>query len=66
VHASNAITPSAVPLDASGKASERLFAIGPMCRGTLPEIMFVRDIRTQCATLATQILSDERAGIAVA
>jgi uncharacterized NAD(P)/FAD-binding protein YdhS len=61
-----AVTPGGVPLEASGRAAERLFAIGPICRGTLLEIMVVRDIRTQCANLAAQLLTREKAGIAVA
>lgn len=61
-----AVTPNGVPLDASGRATERLFAIGPLCRGALLEIMVVRDIRTQCAILATQLLSRAKAGMAAA
>jgi len=61
-----AVTPKGVPLDASGRTTERLFAIGPLCRGALLEIMVVRDIRTQCATLATQLLGRVKAGMAAA
>lgn len=66
VGAGIAVTPNGVPLDASGRATERLFAIGPLCRGALLEIMVVRDIRTQCATLATQLLSRAEAGMVAA
>jgi uncharacterized NAD(P)/FAD-binding protein YdhS len=59
-----AVTPTGVPLDASGRSTERLFAIGPLCRGTLLEIMVVRDIRTQCAALAAQLLIQDKARIA--
>jgi uncharacterized NAD(P)/FAD-binding protein YdhS len=61
-----AVTPQSVVLDASGKAAERLFALGPICRGTLLEVVVARDVRTQCANLASRLLVDERARAEVA
>lgn len=55
-----AVTMDGIPLDASGRTAERLFAIGPICRGSLLEIMVVRDVRTQCATLASRLLAGEK------
>jgi uncharacterized NAD(P)/FAD-binding protein YdhS len=42
---------------ASGIASERLFAVGPLTRSAFWEIVAVPDIRHQCADLATRILA---------
>ncbi len=61
-----AVTMDGVPLDTFGRPAERLFAVGPICRGTLLEIMVVRDIRTQCAALADRLLAKEEMGVAVA
>jgi uncharacterized NAD(P)/FAD-binding protein YdhS len=61
-----AVTPDSIPRDAKGRATEGLFAVGPICRGTLLEIMVVRDIRTQCAALATRLLAQEKANMAAA
>ncbi|MFL6652256.1 MAG: FAD/NAD(P)-binding protein [Sulfurifustaceae bacterium] len=55
-----AVTPDSVPLDASARAAERLFALGPVCRGSLLEIVVARDIRTQCAKVAARLLSAEK------
>ncbi len=38
-----------------GNASDRLFAVGPICRSALWEITAVPDIRTQCESLARRI-----------
>jgi uncharacterized NAD(P)/FAD-binding protein YdhS len=43
-------------LDASGRPSRRLFAVGPLTRGAFLEIDAVPDIRMQCARLARHIL----------
>jgi uncharacterized NAD(P)/FAD-binding protein YdhS len=42
-------------LDAEGRASERLFAIGPVTKGTFWESVAVPDIRTQAARVAALI-----------
>ena len=51
-----AVAPDGALIDAAGRTAERLFSVGPPCRGTLLEITAVRDIRTQCAALAAQLL----------
>ncbi|HEV7369278.1 FAD/NAD(P)-binding protein [Arenibaculum sp.] len=47
--------------DAEGHPLKRLFAVGPVCRGSLLEIIAIRDIRTQCATLASRLLGGTEA-----
>lgn len=42
-------------LDAAGKASERLYAIGPVTRGTFWESVAVPDIRAQAAQIAARL-----------
>lgn len=49
------VTTNCAVIDANGKVSDRLFAVGPLTRGTFFEIDAVPDIRTQCAWLARQI-----------
>ena len=44
-----------------GQPSERLYAIGPLTRGTFFEINAIPDIRLQCATLARSLTA--RAGL---
>ncbi|WP_316224621.1 MULTISPECIES: FAD/NAD(P)-binding protein [unclassified Bradyrhizobium] len=61
-----AVSMEGVPFDANGRPAERLFAVGPICRGTLLESMVVRDIRTQCAALADRLLAKERIGVVAA
>lgn len=39
-----------------GKASGKLFAVGPVTRGTFWEIVAVPDIRIQCADLARHLM----------
>lgn len=51
-------------IDATGRASERLFAVGPLCRGALWEMIAVPDIRQQCAELADQLKTSGRVRIA--
>jgi uncharacterized NAD(P)/FAD-binding protein YdhS len=60
-----AVTPGGAVLDASGCPAPRLFALGPICRGTLLEIVVARDVRTQCANLARRLLVEERTGTEV-
>ncbi|MEV5323030.1 FAD/NAD(P)-binding protein [Nonomuraea sp. NPDC052634] len=43
-------------LDASGRPSDRLFALGPLLRGTLYETTAVPEIRAQAAALAPRLL----------
>lgn len=43
-------------IDARGRRSERIFAIGPLTRGALFEIDAVPDIRVHCAALAADIV----------
>jgi len=42
-------------VDAAGRASRRLFAVGPISRATFWEIVAIPDIRVQCAELADRI-----------
>ncbi|HTV69264.1 MAG TPA: FAD/NAD(P)-binding protein [Rhizobiaceae bacterium] len=49
------VTTNCAVIDANGKASDRLLAVGPLTRGTFFEIDAVPDIRTQCAWLARQL-----------
>lgn len=48
-------TPDGAVIDAAGGVSDRVFAIGPLTRGTLFEIEAVPDIRVQAATLAARL-----------
>jgi len=43
-------------VSAAGQPAERLFAIGPLTRGTFFEIEAIPDIRVQCAELAQRLL----------
>jgi uncharacterized NAD(P)/FAD-binding protein YdhS len=43
-------------LDSSGRASQRLFAIGPVCKGRLWESTAVPELRVQAANLASCLL----------
>ncbi len=45
-------------ISAGGTTAERLFAIGPLTRGTFFEIEAVPDIRVQCAELAERLLHE--------
>ena len=44
-------------VDADGKPSRHLLAVGPLTRGRFFEIEAVPDIRVQCAGIAKQILA---------
>ncbi|HEY1722037.1 MAG TPA: FAD/NAD(P)-binding protein [Magnetospirillaceae bacterium] len=58
------LSPRSALIDADGKASRRLFALGPPTRGLLWESTAVPDIRKQCARFARQ-LGEDIARIAV-
>jgi uncharacterized NAD(P)/FAD-binding protein YdhS len=49
------VTPGCAIVNAEGAASTRLFAIGPLTRGTFFEIEAIPDIRTQCSALARRL-----------
>jgi len=49
------VTPDCAIVDASGKPSATLYAVGPLTRGTFFEIDAVPDIRTQSARLAQRL-----------
>jgi uncharacterized NAD(P)/FAD-binding protein YdhS len=55
------VTESCALVDRSGRASQHMFAVGPITRGRFWEIMAVPDIRVQCANLAAAIASTESA-----
>ncbi|SDJ25672.1 Uncharacterized NAD(P)/FAD-binding protein YdhS [Nonomuraea maritima] len=48
--------PDGAVLDADGRPSDHLFALGPLLRGTLYETTAVPEIRTQAAALAPRLL----------
>lgn len=50
------VTESCALIDAGGTASDKLFAVGPLTRGTFFEIEAIPDIRAQCARLARKLL----------
>lgn len=49
------VTTGCAVIDAGGKASDRIFAIGPLTRGTFFEIDAVPEIRVQAARLAARL-----------
>lgn len=49
------VTPDCAIVDAGGKASATLYAVGPLTRGTFFEIDAVPDIRLQAARLAARL-----------
>ncbi|MDF5758001.1 FAD/NAD(P)-binding protein [Spongiactinospora sp. TRM90649] len=49
-------SPDGAVLDAAGRPGERLFALGPLLRGTLYETTAVPEIRAQAAALAPHLL----------
>lgn len=51
------VTEASEVISAAGVPADRLFAIGPLTRGTFFEIEAIPDIRVQCAELATRLLS---------
>ena len=53
------VTECCALIDQSGRASQRLFAVGPITRGRFWEIMAVPDIRVQC-DLATAIIASDQ------
>lgn len=50
------VTPTNEVISAKGVPADRLFAIGPLTRGTFFEIEAIPDIRLQCAGLAERLL----------
>ena len=48
--------PTGTPLDRLGRRDGRLSAIGPIGKGSLLEIIAIRDIRVQCAELASRLV----------
>lgn len=52
------VTESCEVVSTDGTPSERLFAIGPLTRGTFFEIEAIPDIRVQCAELAGRLLRE--------
>lgn len=52
------VTEACEVISAAGITAERLFAIGPLTRGTFFEIEAVPDIRVQCAELAERLLHE--------
>jgi len=49
------VTDTGAVIDADGRASERLFAIGPPSRAAFWEMIAIPDIRDQCAELARRL-----------
>ena len=49
------VTPDCAVIDAAGTPSDRLFAVGPLTRGTFFEIDAIPEIRVQCARLAERL-----------
>ena len=56
------VTPDGALVDPGGRASDRLFGLGPVTAGTFWEITAVPDIRTQAARLAGTLLARATAG----
>lgn len=50
------VTAECAVIDAQGTPSDRLYAVGPLTRGTFFEIDAVPDIRVQCARLARRLV----------
>ena len=57
-------TPDARIIDADGRVSDRLWAIGPCARAALWEITAIPDIRLQCARLAQSLGVSNAAALA--
>lgn len=49
------VTPGCAVIGAGGVASNKLYAVGPLTRGTFFEIDAIPDIRAQCSRLAKQL-----------
>jgi uncharacterized NAD(P)/FAD-binding protein YdhS len=56
------VTGDGAAIDRDGRASGRLFAVGPITRGAFWESTAVPDIRIQCEALAKHILQTVRVG----
>jgi uncharacterized NAD(P)/FAD-binding protein YdhS len=50
------VTSDCAIIDARGRPSPRLFAVGPLTRGRFWETIAIPDIRMQCADLAVRLL----------
>lgn len=55
LHIGMDVTTECQVLDVNGEPSPRLFAVGPLTRGTFFEIEAIPDIRVQCAALAARL-----------
>lgn len=51
------VTTGCAVVDAEGKASRRLYAVGPLTRGAFFEIDAIPEIRVQCAELAERLIA---------
>lgn len=51
------VTPELNVVSAAGKASPRIFAVGPLTRGQFFEIEAIPDIRRQCVDLAARLVA---------
>jgi uncharacterized NAD(P)/FAD-binding protein YdhS len=58
------VTPDLRLICPDGRANQRLFAIGPITKGTFWETTAVPDIRVQGRALATQLLGEDIASAA--
>jgi uncharacterized NAD(P)/FAD-binding protein YdhS len=56
------VTEQGALMNANGVSSRRLFALGPVTRGTFWEIVAVPDIRLHCARLANHLMTQARGG----
>jgi len=54
------VTPECAVIDRDGAVSDKLFAIGPLTRGTFFEIDAIPDIRVQCKALAQRLAAEAR------
>jgi uncharacterized NAD(P)/FAD-binding protein YdhS len=58
------VTPDLRLIGPDGRANDRLFAVGPITKGTFWETTAVPDIRVQGRTLAVQLLGEDMASAA--
>ena len=49
------VAPNGAVVDRAGDVSEKMFAVGPPCKGTLFEITVIREIRRQAHEIATKL-----------
>lgn len=55
------VAPDCAAIEAAGRAARRLFAVGPICKGNFLETFAIRDIRVQCANVASRLVRDRKA-----